>query len=163
VAGVGCAQRAVSSVDVATSGSLRRAETDPMPSVRVDVVGVSKADEDKIKAYPVRDWYGVNDQRRANYRSLDLVKSLTFTGGTPQTQSIPANDPIWKAWRSAGASTLYVFAQSSNISPDEKGADSGWRRAMSLNSEEWNKATRLAVSVGSDGVSITPVGGKGAR
>jgi hypothetical protein len=125
-------------------GSSLRESPGGMPSVEVDLVGVSESEAARWKSYPINDYFSGRDQLRADADK----KTLAFTAGSPGPQTLSAKDPIWQTWKGKQATELVILANLPGVSG--KGEDPR-RLVLPLASNRWEGDT-IEVEVQRSGI-----------
>jgi hypothetical protein len=75
-------------------------------SFELNLVGVSDAELDQWKDYPVNRYWGPKDPLRKN---ADAVV-MTFSDADPKPQTLARTDPVWQQWKARGVMNLVVMA-----------------------------------------------------
>jgi hypothetical protein len=135
----GCSST-LSSVQLAAAPSIADA------SVQVDVIGVGPADQ-SVADYPVGQYWAQGGAVAAGAPK----RSFRFGPGEPDTQGIPASDPIWKQWQSAGVKELLVIADLPGVFPDVSPDSDPRRKVIPMAS----KKPGVTVSLDRSGIDVS--------
>ena len=121
-----------------------------LPLVEVAVIGASANDAREWNEYKVDSFFSGNDPRRA--AAMPYTKNLVFTNDSPGPKTIAANDEIWKVWRDRGATRLFIFANSKNLSAGTGGLELR-RKELPFTTDRW-KTNQIDISITSGGVVV---------
>jgi hypothetical protein len=121
-----------------------------MPSIEVDVVGPSQADE---ASWEGRDVWAHFDK---GVRTAPFIKSFAFSAVSPGPQVLAKTDPIWKdQWLGPSRTRkLFVFVRNNALREPKGAENANWRRAVSIEEKAW-KSDRLRITIQRDVVVIT--------
>lgn len=151
----GCGPSKVEAIEAVASNGLMIDGV--MSAVEVDLVGVSKANEDLVQGTGVSQWFGLSSPVRQQIADQGMIKSISFGSGQPTSVTVDSKDPIWSKWKGKGVEKVMVFAKPAAIAMS---GDAPWRRTISLMSEDWQDAKGVVVRVDRNGLNTAPVGDK---
>lgn len=122
--------------------------------VAVDLVSVPQSEVDSWKAYPIDDYFGGNDQRRAD--NSQYIRKFELNEPGKQVK-VGAVDDIWKIW-APNRPTLMILATSRNLRAQavKTGEDKVRRYEVPLTNEYFVKPYAFTVTVTDSGVSVNP-------
>jgi len=83
-------------------------------TVRVDLIGVSSSDAERLTGYPINQYWDPGNPLR---QSLDK-KTFTFGEGRETSYTLAMDDPIWDRWLGRGADQLLVIADLPGVFKD---------------------------------------------
>jgi hypothetical protein len=149
----GCGPSKVSAIEtVATPGLMIDGV---MSAVEVDLVGVSKANEDLVVGTGVSQWFSLNSPVRQQIADQGMIKSISFGSGQQTNVTVSSGDPVWGKWKDKGVEKVMVFAKPAAI---PMSGDVAWRRSISLMSEDWQDAKGVIVRIDRSGLNTAPAG-----
>jgi hypothetical protein len=151
----GCGPSKVKSIETVASNGLM--VDGVMSAVEVDLVGVSKANEDLIMGTGVSQWFSLSSPVRQQIADQGMIKSVSFGSGQPTSVTVGSSDPIWNRWMGKGVEKVMVFAKPAAIAMS---GDAPWRRTISLMSEDWQDAKGVVVRVDRTGLNTAPASDK---
>jgi hypothetical protein len=123
--GGGCVGTGPRQVSITLDKSwLYRSET--LPSIEVDIVGVGESENHLWETYSMTDYWSPGDRLRAE---ADKVV-LKFGGGSPISQSLGSDNPVWIRWRRAGVTTILILADLPGAYSDLPGDTDPRRRVL---------------------------------
>ncbi|MFH0879675.1 MAG: hypothetical protein V2A34_08180 [Lentisphaerota bacterium] len=105
---------------------LYRSET--LPSVEVDIIGVSAEEEHLWETYSMTAYWSPGDRLRSDAHKI----VMRFGDGLPISQTLGANNSIWRAWRRNGAVTLFILADLPGAYSDQSGDTDPRRKILPL-------------------------------
>ncbi len=101
---------------------------DVLPSIEVDLVGVSEQEKHLWETYSMTDYWNPGNRLRT-----EAVKHvLRFGSGQSTSQTIKRKDAIWADWKSAGTCYLFVLADLPGAYSDVPGSDDPRRKVLDL-------------------------------
>ncbi|MGE9296494.1 MAG: hypothetical protein ACQKBV_09435 [Puniceicoccales bacterium] len=75
-------------------------------TVRVDLIGISSSDANRLMGYPIDKYWDPSNPLRQSLQK----KTFVFGEGQPTTHVLAIDDPIWNEWLSRGADQLLIIA-----------------------------------------------------
>jgi outer membrane murein-binding lipoprotein Lpp len=138
----GCSSRPkMGQYDIQVSLDPTLASSAAVPSIEVDLVGVSPTgqavwDAQSMNAY----WAAANPERQTADRY-----TMTFGAGDTSPETLESDDPIWKRW--AGEEYVYVLANLPGVSTDAAGSADSRRLMIPLDTRHWDRGQPIQVEV----------------
>lgn len=125
-------------------------------SVRVDVVGVTPANQARWENYSMSKYWLQGDEMREDAKSMSVW--LNFGRNNEATQTIGVTNEIWKTWMAKGVTEVAVLADLPGASEDKPEPLDPRRRMFSVCQCAWpDKTDSIAVQIKRSGVELTTV------
>lgn len=114
-----------------------------VPSIEVDLVGVSPANKAVWDAQSLNNYFAAaNPERQTADRH-----TMAFGAGAVAPQTLANNAPIWNTWAGSGAQHVYVLASLPGVSTDAPGEADARRVAIPLDTRHWNRGEPIMIEV----------------
>ena len=106
---VGCGSRARMgkyTYRVTLDSALRDSNTNMMPSIEVDFVGVNESESDRWLGQNIDDYFTPGNLQRVNADR----HTMEFTNDRSSAQTLSAGSGTWNSWQGAGAKNMIILA-----------------------------------------------------
>lgn len=134
----GCCKDCLKRMDVrVTLDHSLRDDRGELPTVLVQLVGVSDPDKRMLEEYAMSRYWQPGDPMQASA----LKVNLDFSSGFVQTLS--AEDPIWGTWEAQGVKHLFVMLWLPGAHTDRPGSQDAWRRVLPITNRYWDGSMKM--------------------
>lgn len=110
VLGVGCKSTSLGVYNVRLQLDEQLRASSSVPTIEVDMIALSGAESDRMKAQSVREYFAAGNLDRASFRDQQRLVTRRFGTGSTDEKLLETKDPIWRSetWKSGG--DLFVMA-----------------------------------------------------
>jgi len=135
-------------VTIRLAESLKDPTDGSVPSLEVDLVGVSESDAPRWSGYSMTQYFGGEDALRADA----LRTTFVFTTENPDPKTLDRQDPRWDQWLERGAQELFVLVNLPGGFVDRPGDEDPRRLILPLAKNRW-QGRELVVEIHRSGLS----------
>jgi len=114
-----------------------------VPSIEVDIIGVSPARAAVWDAQSLNNYFAAANMER---QTADR-HTMTFGAGSTAPQTLSSTDDMWDKWMAGGATQVYVMASLPGISTDAAGEADPRRLILPLDTRHWERGQTIKVEV----------------
>ena len=133
---------------VTLDSALRDSNTNMMPSIEVDFVGVNESESDRWLGQNIDDYFTPGNLQRANADR----HTMPFTDDQSSAQTLSAGDGNWNSWSGAGAKKMVILASiplsSSQFAVDPR------RLVLPLNKARWGSGMTIELLIKPSGIVL---------
>lgn len=131
---------------VTLDSALRDKNTNMMPSIEVDFVGVNESEIARWQSQDIDDYFTPGNLRRENADRY----TMPFTNDQSSARTLSAGSDIWKSW--AGAKNMFIFAsiplRNSNYDVDPR------RLVLPLDRARWGRGMTIELLIKPDEIVL---------
>lgn len=131
---------------VTLDSALRDSNTNMMPSIEVDFVGVNESESDRWLGQNIDDYFTPGNLQRANADR----HTMPFTNDRSSPQTLSASDSAWNDWQRAGAKNMIILASiplaSSQFAVDPR------RLVLPLDQARWGRGMTIELLIKPSGI-----------
>jgi hypothetical protein len=106
------------------------------PSVTVNLVGVNETGMEQWNNKSMQEYWMPRDALRSDAEQK-YAYVMQFGPGQPDVKVLKADDPMWAAWKAAGATHVFVLADLPGAFEARPGAADARRRVLPLDTRRW--------------------------
>lgn len=144
VMGGGCSSKAkMGKYNIQVSLDPSLASSAAVPSIEVDIIGVSPARQAVWDAQSLNNYFAAANMER---QTADRF-TMTFGAGATAPQTLSSSDPMWAKWLGSGAEQVYILANLPGVSTDAPGASDPRRLILPLDTRQWERGQTIQVEV----------------
>ncbi len=114
-----------------------------VPSIEVDIIGVSPARQAVWDAQSLNNYFAAANVER---QTADRF-TMAFGAGATAPQTLTSGDAMWGKWLGSGATHVYVLASLPGVSTDAAGASDPRRLILPLDTRQWERGQTIQVEV----------------
>ena len=133
---------------VTLDSALRDKNTNMMPSIEVDFVGVNESESDRWIGYNIDDYFTPGNPQRANADRY----TMPFTNDKSSAQTLSAGSSNWNSWQGSGAKNMIILASiplsSSQFAVDPR------RLVLPLDRARWGRGMTIELLIKPSGIVL---------
>jgi hypothetical protein len=124
-----------------------------VPTIEVDLVGVSESEMPQWKGYAMSAYWSPGDKLRTG----GARHELRFSQTTASRRTLSRDDPIFDTWQEKTAGWLFVLADLPDVPEPAPGEPDPRRMILPLNRKAWKlKKDTITITVKSGQLVCTP-------
>jgi len=122
-----------------------------VPSVEVDVIGVSESDLQSWTDKPVTEFFAPGSDARSDLAKYGWPFLL---GQDQQSRTLQVDDQLWDSWNKRKIMYLVLLSNYPRLDKGEAGEGDPRRRIIPLTCERWDKEKELRILVRHDKLEV---------